>query len=110
MSFEEWMPASWYIKHGYTEVDRDGMKILVWKTFNDGWCQDSNSESDLTRKIVKEYGDRVIYKEYDTSDRDILREWGIDNAILVDNEWLTFGPHSVEEKLRKLIQEKIKNL
>ncbi|MTI58576.1 MAG: GNAT family N-acetyltransferase [Firmicutes bacterium] len=138
MSFEEWMPASWYIKHGYTEIDRDGIRILVWKTFkddvakpkfikrkklpdtikdkvlvnvfNDGWCQDLNIESDLTKKIVKEYGEKVVYKEYDTSDKKVLKEWGIDNAILVDKEWLTFGPYSVEEQLRELIEEKIKQL
>ena len=138
MSFQEWMPVSWYIKHGYNEIDRDGMKILVWKkfndtvvkpkfikpkklpdtikgkvlvtVFNDGWCQDPNIEIDLTKKIVKEYGNKVIYKEYDTSDRDVLKEWGIDNAILVDNEWLTFGPYSVEDQLRELIEEKIKKL
>ncbi|MFW6281643.1 MAG: hypothetical protein ACOC1O_02460 [bacterium] len=138
MSFEEWMPVSWYIKQGYTEVDRDGMRVLVWKkfnttvsapqiskpkklpetvkgkvlvlVFNDGWCQDSNIESDVTKKIVKDYGDKVVYKEYDTSDKEVLREWGIDNAILVDKEWLSFGPHSVEEQLRKLIEEKISDL
>ncbi|MFW6016818.1 MAG: hypothetical protein ACOCRK_10305, partial [bacterium] len=75
-----------------------------------GWCQDSNIESDLTKKIVKDYGDKVVYKEYDTSDKEVLREWGIDNAILVDKEWLSFGPHSVEEQLRKLIEEKISDL
>jgi len=138
MSFEGWMPVSWYIKQGYTEVDRDGMRVLVWKrfsctvskpkfikpkktpdvmkgkvlvsVFNDGWCQDPNIECDLTEKIVNEYGDEVVYKEYDTSDKEVLREWGIDNAILVDGEWLSFGPHSVDKQLRTLIKEKLKKI
>lgn len=138
MSFEEWMPVSWYVKQGFIEADRDEPRVLVWKefktdipapkfirpkklpervegkvlvsVFNDGWCQDLNIESDLTQRIVKEYAEKVVYKEYDTSDKDVIREWGIDNAIFVDDEWLFFGPDSVESKLRSLLEDKISRL
>ena len=35
VSLPFWMKASWYKKQGYTPVDRDGGKVLLWKSFNE---------------------------------------------------------------------------
>ena len=138
MTFEEWMPVSWYIGHGYQEVDRIGARVLVWKEFrenssapvfrrqlrypkpvkdrvlvslfNDGWCQDYNIACDLTASVVKDYGRELLFREYDTSDRAVMAFWGIDNAIFIDRELIIFGPDSIEKQLRGKIEERIKAL
>jgi hypothetical protein len=35
LAFPHWMPAAWYMKHGYLEVDRLTYDVLVWKPFVD---------------------------------------------------------------------------
>ena len=35
LSIPVWMKASWFKKHGYTKVDKDGIASLLWKAFTE---------------------------------------------------------------------------
>ena len=35
LSMPFWMKASWFKKHGYTKVDKQGIQVLLWKPFNE---------------------------------------------------------------------------
>jgi hypothetical protein len=98
-----WMKASWFKKQGYSKVDRQGISVLLWKPFTDdaappkwmerakipetpsgkvtvtafsnGWCQVQNIVVQRAKKAAADFGEEVVFREIDTSDRNELREW-----------------------------------
>ncbi|MDQ1264885.1 MAG: hypothetical protein QG635_34 [Bacteroidota bacterium] len=132
------MKASWFRKHGYRTVDKDGMIRLLWKPFNEiaippklikkkkkpekitgkvnlslfinGWCPAQNLVYERAIKAAQEFGDKVVINEYRTDNREILNEWGISDAFFIDNKEVRTGPPPSFEKIRKKIQKKVKRL
>ena len=133
-----WMKASWYKKHGYKKADKIGMRILLWKSFGDdaepprwiqkkkdpelvdgkitvtsfinGWCPVMNLGHERAKKASEELGDKVYFKEIHTGDPKLLHEWGIIDALYVDKKEVSLGPPPSYEKIKKIIQKKIKKL
>jgi GNAT superfamily N-acetyltransferase len=98
-----WMKASWFKKQGYSKVDRQGISVLLWKPFTDdaappkwmerakipetpsgkvtvtafsnGWCQVQNIVVQRAKKAAADFGEEVVFREIDTSDRNELKEW-----------------------------------
>jgi GNAT superfamily N-acetyltransferase len=137
----DWLPASWFIKQGFQQIDKDEHRILLWKKFNNrnivkpsfikkkkipqinlkgltisifqnGWCTDGNIQCETAKKVYKEYKDfdKVKFNFYDTSQREIFLEWGIDYGVYVDNVEIILGPYSIENDLRKAINDKLRQL
>ena len=132
------MRAGWFKKHGYRKVDRNGISVLLWKTFSDnasppkwirakkkpeltpgkvvvtaltnGWCCGVNGMIERTKQICSEYGDKVIYREINMSNRDAVRQWGISDGLFVDRKNIYQGPPLSYEKLRKIIGKKVRKL
>ncbi|MBI4295273.1 MAG: GNAT family N-acetyltransferase [Chloroflexi bacterium] len=126
-----WMKASWFKKQGYKKVDRQGIQVLLWKPFaNDatppkwirrkkspettpgkvvvtaflnGWCPAQNLVFERARRAAAELGDKVSFREIDTFDRETFLEWGISDALFVDNKQVRTGPPPSYEKIRKII-------
>lgn len=128
------MRSSWFKKQGYKRADRQGITELVWKPFNgqataprlpavkktpgtgtgrvkvscfrNGWCQAQNLACERMKRAVREYGDKVEYVEVDTDNRANFDEWGISDAIFIDDKQINTGPPPSYEKLRKLLKRK----
>lgn len=133
-----WMKASWFKKQGYKKVDRQGLQTLVWKPFMDevnppkwltqkktpngipgkvtvtafvnGWCPGQNIVYERAKRAVQEFGDKVVFIEIDTSDRDIMVEWGISDGLFINNKQIGSGPPVPYEKIKKLIAKQVKKL
>lgn len=133
-----WMKASWFRKHGYKSVSRDGIAQLVWKQFTDdalpprwnrqrkkpelnpgkvtvtsfvnGWCMAQNITHERARRAAAEFGDRVIFQEFNTFDRDVLQEWGIVDALFIDGKQVNTGPPPSYEKIMKKITKRVSRL
>ena len=133
-----WMRASWFKKHGYKVADKNSMAILLWKPFSadaappawfkpkkrpggvpgevtvtafrDGWCQAQNLSVERARRAVAECGERVVFREIDTSDRTALEEWGMPSALFIDDREVNTGPPPSYEKIKKLIAKRVKKL
>ena len=131
-----WMKASWFKKHGYKKADRDGIALLMWKTFTDdaqppcwikqnkqvpsvsdkvtvtafinGWCSAQNMVYERARRASAEFGDKVVFQRIDTSDHDLFSEWGIVDGIFVNGKRICGGPPPSYEKIRKIIAKKVK--
>lgn len=131
------MRASWFKKQGYKAVDRLGMQVLLWKPFvNDaapprwirqrkkpeaspgkvtvsafinGWCPAQNIAIERAKRASAELGDKVLFREYDTSDRDVFLDWGISDALFVDRKPVRIGPPPSYEKVKRIIAKRIKN-
>lgn len=133
-----WMRASWFKKHGYKVADKNSMAVLLWKpftadasppswfkpqkrpkgipgkvavtAFRDGWCQAQNLSVERARRAAAQFGDRVIFRDIDTSDRATLEEWGMPSAIFIDDKEVNTGPPPSYEKLKKVIAKRVKKL
>lgn len=133
-----WMPAAWFKKRGYTPVDKDGMRILLWKPFCDnvatprwikkkkeleksstpgkvtitafihGYCPAQNAMYERVKRAAEVFKDKVELITIDTLDRDIFLEWGISNAIYIEGKNISDGPPKSYEKICKLIEGSIK--
>jgi hypothetical protein len=138
LSLPFWMKASWFKKHGYTKIDRDGMAVLMWKAFTpdaqppvwikekkkpegtpgkvlvaafkNGWCPAQNLTFERARRAVAEFGDSVEFKAVDTSERSTYMEWGINDALFIDGKHIRTGPPPTFKKIHKKIAKRIKKL
>ena len=138
LSLPFWMKASWFKKHGYQRVDKEGFLVLVWKSFTDdavppklykrrkkpgkikgkvsvvsfmnGWCPGQNLVYERAKLAVKEFGEEVVFEEYKTSDKQVFEEWGITDGLYIDGKEVRTGPPPAYEVIKKKISKKIKKL
>jgi predicted N-acetyltransferase YhbS len=132
------MRAGWFKKHGYKKADRSGISMLLWKPFSDnasppqwirarrkpkrvpgkvvvtalanGWCAGVDGMIERAKQISNEFGDKVIYREIDSSSRAVVREWGLSDGLFVDEKNIHQGPPLSYEKIRKIIEKKVRKL
>ncbi len=131
-----WMKASWFRKQGYRTVDKQGFlgAVLLWKPFTEdavppkwiklkkkpettpgkvtvtsflnGWCPAQNMVFERAKRATIEFGDKVIFQQIDTFDRETLLEWGIGDALFIDDKQVRTGPPPSYEKIKKIIAKK----
>ena len=133
-TYPGWMPVAWLLKQGYEEVDRKGPTVLVWKpfvpdavapkwrvtlktpqrisgqvtvtAFFNPWCGTACEFYEQATEFVAGMGDRLHFECIDTSEPDALDEWGINNAVFVNDRQIT---HGIDE-LREVVEEELKTL
>ncbi len=127
--------AAW----GYRKADRQGIAVLLWKPFTDdaqpprwfpkkntlpepipgkvnvtafssGWCLAQNLVYERAKRAADEFGDKVVFREIDTSAQSSVAEWGVSDAVFVDGKNLQKGPPPSYEKVRKTIAKRIARL
>ncbi len=132
------MRASWFKKHGYRKTDRDGLGVLLWKPFTpdaqppswiklkkipqpvpgqvtvtfflNGWCPAMNMVAERAKRAAAEFGKHVVFRQVNTLDKNVIREWGIYDAMFVDDKAVRLGPPPSYEKIRKIIAGKVAKL
>ncbi len=135
-----WMKASWFRKQGYSKVDKQGFlgQVLLWKHFTDdaippkwikqkkkpevtpgkvtvtaflnGWCPAQNLVFERAKRAASEFGDKMVFRKIDTFDREIFLEWGISDALFIDNKQVRTGPPPSYEKIKKMISKRVGKL
>jgi GNAT superfamily N-acetyltransferase len=131
ISLPFFMRASWFKKHGYVKIDKIGMQLLLWKPFNEsaippkwiretrkpeiidgkvivtalinGWCPAQGIACERAKRVAAELGEKVVYNEINTLERKVLLEWGISDALFVDQKKIRTGPPPSYEKIKKKI-------
>ena len=130
------MRASWFKKHGYKVTDKNGMIRLLWKPFNEnatppkfirpkkkpakgegkvnvtifrnGWCPNYNIACERALRASKEFPGKTDLQEFETTDKEVVREWGITDGLYIDGKEVWTGPAPTYEKLRKKIEKRVK--
>jgi GNAT superfamily N-acetyltransferase len=130
------MRASWFKKHGYQVVDKSGIMRLMMKPFNEkavppkfikpkkkpvkgeskvnltifrnGWCQSMNITCERARRASLDFPGKIDLQEFDTVDKEVVKEWGITDAIFVDGKGIPVGPPISFDKIRKRIAKKVR--
>ncbi len=138
LSLPIWMKASWYKKQGYTKVDKDGVAVLLWKSFVEdavppkwikqkrkpgkmdgkvvvtsfinGWCPAQNIVFERAKRASSAFGNEVEFQEIHTYDRDVFLEWGISDALFIDGKQVRTGPPPSYKKIRKKIVKRVNKL
>ena len=138
ISLPFWMKASWFKKQGYTKVDKQEGQVLLWKPFTNnailpkwikqkkkpemtsgkvtvtaflnGWCPAQNIVFERAKRAASEFRDRVVFREINTFDRKVFLEWGIADALFIDDKQVRTGPPPSYEKVKKLIAKRVKKL
>ena len=133
-----WMKASWFKKNGYKKVDRQGIQVLLWKPFADeatpprwikqkkkpetipgkvtvtaflnGRCPAQNMVLERAKRAASAFGDAVVFRQVDTFDREVFSEWGIADALFIDDKQVRTGPPPPYEKIKRLIARRAKKL
>lgn len=137
-----WLPffmrASWFKKHGYKRVDKDGIARLLWKpfskdaippkfvkqkkkplkvkgkvaisTFINGWCPAQNIVYERTKRAIQDLNNKIEYKEYLTSNQEVHEEWGVVDGLFIDGKRISKGPPLSYKKIRNLIEKKVRRL
>ncbi len=130
-----WMKASWFKKQGYKTADKDSMAVLLWKPFTDdavppkwikqkkkprkvpgkvtvtvfknGWCPAQNLSYERAKRASMEFGDKVIFNEVDTLNKNNHNEWGIVDGLFIDDKQVRTGPPPSYEKIKKRIEKRV---
>lgn len=138
LSIPAFMRASWFKKHGYVKADKNSVQVLLWKpflenatpprwvrqkkkpktvvgkvkvtSFHNGWCPGQNLVHERAKKAVLEFGDKILFEAIDTSKREAFIEWGITDALYIDNKNVRTGPPPSLEKIKKKIEKKVKKI
>ena len=134
ISGAEWfMPAAYFERVGYSVVDERGTEALLWKAFRDGappphflqphyvfepiegavvvdlfwngFCQTSGIEAQRVREVCAEFGDRVVLREYNAENREILLHHQIPRAIYVNGVEIFWGYEAPREGIRAAIEK-----
>lgn len=131
-----WMRASWFKKHGYRRVDRDGLRALRFKRFVDGapaprwrtawippegprhlvvvsscvngWCPSMNIGHERMRRVLASDPEHVQHRVIDTGDPMMREAWGVTDAIYVDGKPLRYGPPPSEKRLARLVAKRVR--
>lgn len=138
VSIPVFMKASWFKKQGYAKVDKQGIQVLLWKPFTDdaippkwirqkkepeiisgkvtvtafinGWCPAQNMVFERAKRAASEFGDKVVFREINTLNREAFLEWGIADALFIDNKQVRTGPPPSYENIKKEITKRVKKL
>lgn len=62
------------------------------------------------KKAASEFGDKVVFRKIDTFNRNVFLEWGIADALFIDEKQVRTGPPPSYKKIRKLIAKRVKAL
>ena len=132
------MPATFFEKHGYSAVLRDGDRAVLWKVFDESaeppsfleskyefipvagkvvvdlfwftFCQTVDVEAQRVREVAGEFGDLVVLNEYCADDRDILLRYQRPRGIFVNGREIGWGHEAPKDGIRKAIVDAEKEL
>lgn len=128
------MRASWFKRQGYKVVDKNGLMRLLWKPFHEqaippkfirplktpikgtdkvnvsvfrnGWCPAMNMTYERTKRAIKDFEGKIEFLEYDTTNREVMKEWGFTDALFIDGKEVRTGPPPSYKKIRNKIERR----
>ena len=136
MAIPVFMKASWFKRHGYKVVDKNGLMRLLWKPFNNkampprfikpvkkpekgtdkvnvtlfrnGWCPVLNMACERAKRAATEFPEKINLMEFDTTDKEIVKEWGLTDALFIDGKEMRTGPPPSYLKIKKKIEKQVR--
>ncbi|MBN2611540.1 MAG: GNAT family N-acetyltransferase [Bacteroidales bacterium] len=139
LSIPVFMRASWFRKQGYVKVDKQGIRVLLWKKFSDdavppkwvetkkfrtepspgkvmvtsfinGHCPAMNIVHERAKRASMEFADRVEFNTINTFKKEDIVKWGMMDALFIDNKSVNMGPPPSYKKIRRIIAGRVRKL
>lgn len=132
------MPAPFFLRHGYVEAQRRGTLAVLWKPFDPDvpppralesryrfepvpgkvavdlfwqtFCETSWIEAQRVREVAAEFGEAVVLREYSADDRAVLLRYQVSRAIYVNGRQIDWGYEAPREGIREAIAQAIQAL
>ena len=82
-------------------------KVTV-TAFLNGWCPAQNIVFERAKRAALEFRNKVVFREINTFDRKVFLEWGIADALFIDDKQVRTGPPPSYGKIKKLIAKRVK--
>ncbi|MBU2597801.1 MAG: hypothetical protein KKC53_01275 [Actinobacteria bacterium] len=84
-------------------------KVTV-TAFLNGWRPAQNIVFERAKRAALEFGDKVVFQEIGTFDREVFLKWGITDALFIDKKQVRTGQPPSYEKIKNLIAKRVKKL
>ena len=140
VSLPVWIPASFFRKQGYTVADKNSIMRLLFKPFVPdaqpprlitqkkipekntnpgkvtvtyfltGCCPACNLVCERAKRAAALFGDKVVFETVNTMDRETYLEWGAHNELYIEDKQASSGPPLSYDKIRKMIEKRVKKL
>jgi GNAT superfamily N-acetyltransferase len=140
VSLPFFIKASWYKKQGYRVIDHKGIQVLLWKPFLEGltpprWipqtkkpqaakhpgkvtvsvflsggCPVGNIHYERVKRAAEDFPGKVVIETIDTLDKDTIAEWGITDAVYVEDNCISWGPPQAYEKIRAKLAHAVRKI
>lgn len=136
--FPTWMRSRWFKKRGYRQVDRVGMRVLMWKPFAEdaapprwiepgprplpiegkvavtafinGWCPANNLVYERAKKAAEVLGADVVFESVDTTDQSAMIRCGQSDCVFLDGKTLQKGPPPSYDRIYKMMARRVGKL
>jgi len=69
-----------------------------------------NMTFERAKRAASEFGDQVVFRAVDTFNRETILEWGVSDALFVDQKQVRTGPPPSYKKIKKRIAKRVKGL
>jgi hypothetical protein len=63
--------------------------------------------AERARRVAAEFGDRVAFREVDTSEHATVAEWGLADALFVEGKQVLTGPPLSAERFRRIVEKRV---
>jgi GNAT superfamily N-acetyltransferase len=130
------MPAAFFKKLGYQEVARRGNTVIMLKAFEpvdppvlhelkyvpelvpgkvvvdafwNPLCMTSIVEIHRVREVCAEYGEKVIFNEFNCDNKDIAEKYQTNRAIFINGKYEDWGYEAPRGELRKMIDQALED-
>ena len=138
LRFPVWMKASWFRRHGYRKVDRNGIRVLLWKPFAadavpprwiepgprppriegkvavtafvNGWCPASNLVYERAKRAAAALGDDIVLETFDTSEQKAMIRCGQSDCVYLDGKTLQKGPPLSYDRIYRSMARRVGKL
>jgi GNAT superfamily N-acetyltransferase len=132
------MPAPFFEQCGFIATRRTGQAAILWEVYDQSaeaprflqpvnqfelvpgkvvvdlflnrFCQTSDIEAHRVREVVGEFGEGVVLREYDASDRDVLCSYQRARGIFVNGREIGWGHEAPREGIREAIAHALSEL
>ena len=101
------VPPRWIIAKKKQELDPN--KVTVTGFIN-GWCPAYNMIHERAKRASLELGDRIVFQEINTFDKEVFNEWGISDALLINRKKVNTGPPPSYKKIKKKISKALNKI
>ena len=69
-----------------------------------------NITCERAKRASMDFPGKINLLEFDTTNKEVVNEWGITDALYIDNKELGIGPPLSYKKIRKRIERSVKRV